>query len=641
MNAPVHTRKPGDFVCGKWKVERVLRVSPTATTYAAIHRNGASVALKILHRHLASDSELVERFRREAYAANAIQHPGIVKIVDDDTAEDGSPVLVMDLIEGEPLEDLRRAWGGRLPLDVAVDFIGQLLDMVAVAHDLGIVHRDLQPESVVIGPGGRVRLFDFGIAKLRSQPGTEDELTRNGVILGAPPFMAPEQALGRRELVDAQTDIFSVGATLFLLLSGQGLHDAASAPTPLAQIIAASSKKARSLRSVVGEELVPDAVVEVVDRAVAYRKSERWLDARSFATALREACAGSLRAEVHPADDADDPTWTTGPELEPEILASLKAAQGIAPSGAPPPMAPRAPSRPPAPVEPRVSPISAPVSPPISPPISPAMDEPILGPDFAEDPTQPVPDSIVLAARLAGAPIPGTAPIARPFVPSAPAVEPRESAQIPAAPSSRRLVRKVPLSAPRLPAVSEPAAPKPAPPLAPTPTPTPTPTHPELLALEDDQPTGIAMYPPRRGPEISVDEATVIVNATPVPPAMPRPLTMPMPAFPSMATPGPIAVVGPMAEIEIDPMAPMAGFAPPVASFGAPPSAASSQRIAALGSMPGAPPSRRRADDATVLLMPPKPPPTKSSGRLLLVLVLVVSTIALVLLAVNLFMMRR
>jgi hypothetical protein len=218
--------------------------------------------------------------------------------------------------------------------DVAVDFCAQLLEIVAVAHDHGIVHRDLQPESVIVAPGGRVKLFDFGIAKVRTPNMTEEDLTGTGVILGAPPFMAPEQALGRRELVDAQTDIYSVGATLFVLLSGQGLHDA---PTPLAQIIAASSTPARSLRSVVNADLVPDAVVTVVDRALAFRKSDRWLDARTFASALRDACNGTLRQEAHPADhESDSPTLASGPELEPALLENLTAAQGIDLANPPP-----------------------------------------------------------------------------------------------------------------------------------------------------------------------------------------------------------------------------------------------------------------------------------------------------------------
>ncbi len=552
-----------------------MRVSSTATTYAATHRNGAGVALKILHRHLAQDPELAERFRREAYAANLVPHPGVVKIVDDDTAEDGSAVLVMDLVEGEPLEDLRRAWGGRLPLDVAIDFVGQLLDIVAVAHDLGIVHRDLQPESVVIAPGGRVRLFDFGIAKLRDHAGAEEELTQNGVILGAPPFMAPEQALGRRELVDAQTDIFSAGATLFLLLSGQGLHDAVSAPTPLAQIITASSTKARSLRTVVGVDLVPDSVVEVVDRALAFRKAERWLDARSFAEALR--AAATIVAAPHPADESheEDPTWTTGPELEAELVATLVAAQGIAP-----------------------------------PPAAPAM-APLLEP--SEDNTIPVPEGVIEAARRAGAPIPGTAPeVARRT--ESPA------AGIPKAPSSRRIVRKITPSAPRLQAVvdtSSRASSSRSNPLVDASGGLRPPSGELLAAVElpqrepgasspadDEPPTSVAKYPPRRNPELSHAADSVIVHATPVPPKLEPPPEPPLSATSSGRLP---AFVGP---------------------------APSSSRMGA-----SAPVVRRRSDDATLLLTPKAEP--KSSNRVLIVLLIVAVSILAVLLAANLVLMKK
>lgn len=549
MIAPPDARNPGDLVAGKWKVERIVRISPTATTYSATHRNGAKVALKILHRHLARDAEVAERFRREAYAANTIGHPAVVRIVDD-AVDEGATVLVMDLVEGEPLEELRRAWGGRLPLDVAVDFVLQLLDVVAVAHDQGIVHRDLQPESVVIAPGGKVRLFDFGIAKLRTQPGAEEELTQNGVVLGAPPFMAPEQALGRRELVDAQTDVFSVGATLFLLLSGQGLHDPVSAPTPLAQIVAASSKRARSLRDVVSVDLVPDEVVEVVDRALAFRKAERWLDARSFAEALR--AAASVSPSPHPADEPvdDEPTWTTGPELEPALVATLVAAQGIAP--------------------PKVSPEPEPAQ--------------LFAP--TDEATIPVPDSVVEAARRAGVPIPGTAP-ARSVTPAA---------GIPKAPpSSRRIVRKVTPSAPRMAAVTSPE---------PAPAPAPEPE----IDVHDEPPTSVAVFPPRREKDLVHEPSSVIVHATPVPPPAPAalaPVTLPEPPLSPSSSGRLPAFVGP---------------------------APSSTR--------SGPASRRRNDDPTVLLVPKKEEP-KGSSRGLLVAILVAVAVVGALLAANLVLMHR
>lgn len=554
MNADV--RQPGAQLCGKWRIDRVMRVGTTAITYAATHRNGAPVALKVLHRRLAQDPDLGERFRREAYAANTVPHPGIVKIVDDDTTEDGSPVLVMDLVEGEPLEELRRAWGGRLPLDVAVDFCTQLLEIVAVAHDHGIVHRDLQPESVIIAPGGRVKLFDFGIAKVRTPNMTDEDLTGTGVILGAPPFMAPEQALGRRELVDAQTDIYSVGATLFVLLSGQGLHDA---PTPLAQIIAASSTPARSLRAVVNADLVPDAVVTVVDRALAFRKSDRWLDARTFASALRDACNGTLRQEPHPADhESDSPTLATGPELEPALLENLTAAQGIdLASGGPygqPKHVQNAPSG-------------------------------VLLPEPVDDPTIPVPDSVVLAARLGGLEIPGQAP-------QAPAREEHVPTVPKAPPSSKRIVRKV-TSAPRMQA-------QPAPP--------PDPVVETAVVEADidvhDEPMTVLSFPAKRH-EVNTDEDSVIVNATPVPP--------PMPAQPPAVASGGYPVHPGMA------VPPAPGSSP---SFAEPP------------------PRRPRAHEPTVMLVP-KVAEEPPKSRALLYVVLGVSTLAVVLLLANLVMMRR
>ncbi len=567
MNAPTDVRQPGAQLCGKWRIDRVMRVGTTAITYAATHRNGAPVALKVLHRRLAQDPDLGERFRREAYAANTVPHPGIVKIVDDDTTEDGSPVLVMDFVEGEPLEELRRAWGGRLPLDVAVDFCVQLLEIVAVAHDHGIVHRDLQPESVIVAPGGRVKLFDFGIAKVRTSNMTEEDLTGTGVILGAPPFMAPEQALGRRELVDAQTDIYSVGATLYVLLSGQGLHDA---PTPLAQIIAASSTPARSLRSVVNADLVPDAVVKVVDRALAFRKSDRWLDARTFASALRDACNGTLGQEAHPADhESDSPTLASGTELEPALLENLTAAQGIDLANPPP----------------YTSPVHVQDA-----------HQGVLLPEPVDDPTIPVPDSVVLAARLGGLELPGQAPVASARNEHAP--------QVPKPPpSSKRIVRQA-TSAPRMQAEPSPSQ------------------EPAVeTASDDDDVVEFDMHDepmlsfPAKRHEVKTDEDSVIVNATPVPPPMAHPMGS-SPQSPMLGgySPGPQGAA-------------YSGMAVPPAPGSSP-------------SFAEPPPRRPRAHEPTVMLVP-KAAEEAPKNRSLLFVVLGVSTLAVVLLLANLFMMRR
>ena len=118
--------------------------------YAATHRNGARVALKILHAQLAEDPSLCERFKREGYFANSIGHPGIVRAIDDDVTEDGCPFLVMELLEGETLEERRRRKGGKLPLSWVLPVADSLLEILAAAHAREVVHRDLKPDNVFV-----------------------------------------------------------------------------------------------------------------------------------------------------------------------------------------------------------------------------------------------------------------------------------------------------------------------------------------------------------------------------------------------------------------------------------------------------------------------------------------------------------
>lgn len=279
------TRKPGSVICGKWRIEAHLRSTATSATYSAIHRNGARIALKILHGHLSTDKTLQARFRREAYVANTIPHPDTVKVIDDDETDDGCALLVMDHFDGETLEELRIRKGGKLPVEMATAFLDQLLDIIAAAHDQGVVHRDIKPETVFVTKEGKIKVHDFGTARVLHESSSPHEMTAAGMVVGSPSSMAPEQARGQRDLVDAQSDVFSLGALLFLLISGEQVHNIEN---PLAALVAAAKSKARSLRTVTGPE-VSDAIVEVVDRALAFKKGDRWPDVRAFRAALRAA----------------------------------------------------------------------------------------------------------------------------------------------------------------------------------------------------------------------------------------------------------------------------------------------------------------------------------------------------------------
>ncbi len=186
--------------------------------WAAEHLvTGKSVALKLLKSR---DVTSVRRFLREAKIAGTLAHPGIVAVHDVLQLDDGTPALVMDLLEGESLAQ-RIAAAGRLPADEVARMLLPVVDAVAAAHARGVVHRDLKPENVHLSPRGdrtHVTVLDFGIAKVLEPEARA--VTQTGAVLGTPHYMAPEQVFGDRT-VDGAVDVWSLGVILYEALSGQ------------------------------------------------------------------------------------------------------------------------------------------------------------------------------------------------------------------------------------------------------------------------------------------------------------------------------------------------------------------------------------------------------------------------------------
>jgi serine/threonine-protein kinase len=217
--------------------------------------------------------------------ANAVGHEGAVKVLDDDVTDDGSVFLILELLEGESLEERCMRLGGRLP-ETEVLWIGdQLLDVLAAAHARGIVHRDIKPDNVFLTTSGALKVLDFGIARLREWS-TARKATNNGGTMGTPAFMAPEQARGLWDEVDAQSDVFAVGATMFTLLSGRAVHEGR---TQNEEMLSAMTVPVRPLSSIVPG--VAGTVAQAIDVALAFEKGKRWRDARSMQEAVRSAYA--------------------------------------------------------------------------------------------------------------------------------------------------------------------------------------------------------------------------------------------------------------------------------------------------------------------------------------------------------------
>jgi eukaryotic-like serine/threonine-protein kinase len=272
----------GQVLCGKWRLDALIGVGGMASVYAATHEFGRRAALKILHSSLSQDPMIRDRFLREGYVANQVRHAGAVAVLDLDVTEDGSAFLVMELLHGETL-DQRWERQGAMRTGEVLAIADQLLDVLAAAHDAGVVHRDLKPENVLVSEDGRIKVLDFGIARLREMRGAE--LTDSGMLMGTPAFMPPEQMRARWADVDARSDLWAVGALMFSLLSGRHVHERDSTADLM---IACATEPAPPLAWFAA---VPAEVSRLVDRALAFDRADRWQDARSMQDAVREAYA--------------------------------------------------------------------------------------------------------------------------------------------------------------------------------------------------------------------------------------------------------------------------------------------------------------------------------------------------------------
>src|SRR6266498_5350274 len=211
---------------GRYEILSPLGAGGMGEVYRAKDsRLGRDVAIKVLPATLSQDPDRLKRFEQEARAAGVLNHPNITAVHDIGTA-DGAPYIVTELLEGETLRE--RLSTGPLPVRKAIDYAVQIVKGLAAAHEKGIVHRDLKPENLFLTKDGRVKILDFGLAKLtHAEEGGSQQTnlptatagTEPGVVLGTLGYMAPEQVRGRP--ADARSDIFSFGAILYEMLSGR------------------------------------------------------------------------------------------------------------------------------------------------------------------------------------------------------------------------------------------------------------------------------------------------------------------------------------------------------------------------------------------------------------------------------------
>jgi serine/threonine protein kinase len=273
-------RRVGLVINEKYRIDEVLGVGGTAAVFAATHRNGHRVALKMLHRELSRREDIRSRFLREGYLANRVTHRGVVRITDDDVEIGGSAYLVMELLSGRTIEGLLEDERSRLGLELALGTADATLDVLDAAHTASVIHRDIKPANLFLTDLGELKVLDFGVARLLEGA----SITGTGELWGTAAFMPPEQALGERSL-DHRCDLWAVGAVVFRLLSGRDVH---VAPNDHHQMLLAATQPAPRLASVAPH--VPSAVCDVVDKALMFDRDDRWDSARQMQSAFRKTC---------------------------------------------------------------------------------------------------------------------------------------------------------------------------------------------------------------------------------------------------------------------------------------------------------------------------------------------------------------
>src|SRR5262245_44683702 len=259
-------------------------------------RLGRDVAVKVLPSSLSADGDRLHRFEQEACAAGALNHPNILVIHHIDT-HDGAPYIVSELLEGETLR--KRLSGSALAQRRAIDCAIQIAHGLAAAHEKGIVHRDLKPDNIFITKDGRVKLLDFGLAKLTQVDGSQSlsEIptrrvnTHPGVVLGTVGYMSPEQVRGKP--VDHRSDIFSFGAILYEMLSGNRAFRGDSAVETMNAILKEDPPELNE-----SNRNISASLEHVVRHCLEKSPEERFQSARDLAFALEALSVSTSGAQL-------------------------------------------------------------------------------------------------------------------------------------------------------------------------------------------------------------------------------------------------------------------------------------------------------------------------------------------------------
>ena len=308
-------------VIGTWKLVARLGAGGMGEVYLAEHQTiGRKAAVKVLHPEYAAQPTVVERFFNEARAANKVKHPSIIEVWDYGQAPDVGAYFVMEFLEGESLQHRLDARHKLAAPDVA-SLLSRVAAAVGAAHKAGIIHRDLKPDNIYILPdsdhpsGERVKVLDFGIAKLAGDAGLGGSKTRTGSVMGTPVYMSPEQCHGAKS-VDSRTDIYALGVIAYEALCGRPPFVAQGFGEMLAKHLSQAPQPLHDI-----EPSVPAKLEQVVLKALAKEPDDRWKTMEEMAAALVDAVEGVRRS--HP------PELRATEILDPDGAKTVQATTGV------------------------------------------------------------------------------------------------------------------------------------------------------------------------------------------------------------------------------------------------------------------------------------------------------------------------
>jgi serine/threonine protein kinase len=416
----------GTVVCDGFRVDRLVRQDSGTETYRATGPGGQSCMLHVLFLRV-RDRSLV-RWKHEITAVNRVSHPAVPKTLGGGATEAGRAVIVTQPVSGESLEELRRAWGGRMPGEAAIAHMCEVLEALEAAHSRGVVHGALRPRSVFVDPervDTRIVIGDFGYSRLFEESHQRGRSLSDTGLTSV--FLAPEQR-GGTYVADARTDIYAVAAVAMYLLGQDGI---------VLMATETEGEKSRTMRKKliadrVAEAKLPSGVATALEKAISPSRTERQAAARVLLEDLRQAMGGIPSLAPRNVDTHDDPpTIATIAELQQILIEEARLSMGATDTGVDPLAVPRVET-------PFQAPTAQPSSPAASAPATPASsrpettsDAPVAVPPPPDDDDLDEPATLIAARApvpIASVSSPVSVPVPSPI--SVPVPVPSEPARV-------------------------------------------------------------------------------------------------------------------------------------------------------------------------------------------------------------------